>query len=203
MAFDLKNKVSYVELTPELQALIDSKANQADFLAHKNDNDIHITAQEREQWNAALDSAKDYTDSIVDTIIGLIPEEGSTIVDLLNTKVDSSAFEEWKATIHQIAYSGSYNDLKDKPASISYSDTANRALEADHAKETDHALEADHATNADYAENAGKVNGMQVFMQPTQPSPSTSMALWFDTNNQILKAYYSGSWKATRSVWPA
>ena len=42
MAFDLKNKVSYVELTPELQALIDSKANQADFLAHKNDNDIHI-----------------------------------------------------------------------------------------------------------------------------------------------------------------
>ena len=161
MAFDLKNKVSYVELTPELQALIDSKANQADFLAHKNDNDIHITAQEREQWNAALDSAKDYTDSIVDTIIGLIPEEGSTIIDLLNTKVDSSAFEEWKATIHQ------------------------------------------HATNADYAENAGKVNGMQVFMQPTQPSPSTSMALWFDTNNQILKAYYSGSWKATRSVWPA
>lgn len=201
MAFDLKNKVSYVELTPELQALIDSKAAQADFLAHKNDNDIHITAQERQTWNAMLDEAKEYTDSMMDTIVGLIPDEGQTIIEIINTKVDNSVFEEWKATIHQIAYTGSYNDLVDKPASISFSDQANKALEADHAKEADHATEADHAAEADHAKNADTVNNIGVFMQPTQPTPTTDFALWFDTNNQILKAYYSGSWKSTRAVW--
>lgn len=212
MAFNNIDKVSMKELTDELQELINSKAAQVDLDRHTSNNTIHITGAERDKWNAILQQSKDYTDSKIDKILGTeggdIGSTGSsTVIEYINTKLDTSVFEEWKKKLHQIAYTGSYNDLKDKPSNISFSDTANKAYhadEADHAKNADHATNANHATNADYATNAGhattadRLANMEIVIGPNAPSGN---GLWFDTNNSIMKCKYNGKIYTTRAIW--
>lgn len=213
MAFNNIDKVSMKELTDELQELINSKAAQVDLDRHTSNNTIHITSAERDKWNAILNQSKDYTDNKIDTIIGStgggdIGSTGSTtIIEYINTKLDNTEFESWKKTLHQIAYTGSYNDLKDKPSNISFSDTANNAYHADnadHATKADTATNANHATNADYATNAGhattadKLSNMELVVGPNAPSGN---GLWFDTNNSIMKCKYNGTIYTTRAIW--
>lgn len=201
MPFDPINKVSYSELTPELQELIDSKVSQVDFDNHVENETIHITAQERDYWNSIENIANSYTDNKFQTIVGQLPSDTQSIIELLNSKLDSSIFTEFQGTLATIAFTGSYNDLKDLPSNIAYSDEANHAYEADHAKEADHATNADHANTADSATDAESVNNIGVYVGATQPSPNRPNALWFDTQNRIMKCYSGGSWISTRSVW--
>ena len=197
MAFDKINKVSMAELTPELQELINSKASQEDLNTHRNNTIIHITAQERDTWNSSLNEAKKYADALLGNTIGTRPSDTITVIELINT-----TFESFRSTLSQGAFSGSYNDLKDKPSSLSFSDQANYALEAGHATEADHANAADNAKTADLATNANMVNNIRVEVGAEAPSTSTyKTVLWFDTTEQILKCYFNGSWKATKSVW--
>ena len=196
MAFDKINKVSMAELTPELQELINSKASQEDLNTHRNNTIIHITAQERDTWNSSLNEAKRYADTLLGNIIGSRPSDTITVIELINRKLDNTTFESFRSTLSQVAFSGSYNDLKDKPSSLSFSDQANYSLEAGHA------TEADHANVADLATNANTVNNVRVEVGEATPNTSTyRTVLWFDTRDQILKCYFNGSWKATKSVW--
>ena len=202
MAFDKVNKVSMAELTPELQELINSKASQEDFNTHRNNTIIHITAQERDTWNSSLNEAKRYADTLLGNIIGSRPSDTITVIELINRKLDNTTFESFRSTLSQVAFSGSYNDLKDKPSSLSFSDQANYSLEAGHATEADHAKAADNAKVADLATNANTVNNVRVEVGEATPNTSTyRTVLWFDTRDQILKCYFNGSWKATKSVW--
>ena len=196
MAFDKINKVSMAELTPELQELINSKASQEDLNTHRNNTIIHITAQERDTWNSSLNEAKKYADALLGNTIGTRPSDTITVIELINRKLDNTTFESFRSTLSQVAFSGSYNDLKDKPSSLSFSDQANYALESGHA------TDADHATEADLATNANMVNNIRVEVGEATPNTSTyRTVLWFDTRDQILKCYFNGSWKATKSVW--
>ena len=202
MAFDKINKVSMAELTPELQELINSKASQEDLNTHRNNTIIHITAQERDTWNSSLNEAKRYADTLLGNIIGSRPSDTITVIELINRKLDNTTFESFRSTLSQVAFSGSYNDLKDKPSSLSFSDQANYSLEAGHATEADHAKAADNAKVADLATNANTVNNVRVEVGEATPNTSTyKTVLWFDTRDQILKCYFNGSWKATKSVW--
>ena len=202
MAFDKINKVSMAELTPELQELINSKASQEDLNTHRNNTIIHITAQERDTWNSSLNEAKRYADTLLGNIIGSRPSDTITVIELINRKLDNTTFESFRSTLSQVAFSGSYNDLKDKPSSLSFSDQANYSLEAGHATEADHANAADNAKVADLATNANTVNNVRVEVGEATPNTSTyRTVLWFDTRDQILKCYFNGSWKATKSVW--
>ena len=204
MAFDPINKVSYNELTPELQELIDSKVNQIDFDSHINNTTMHITQQEREQWNSITNNITEYIEEQFTSIVGTLPSETTNIIELINSKLDITTFTEFKDTLHEVAFSGDYNDLENKPSNISYSDESNYATEAGTASEAEHAAEADHATSADTASNATNadaVNNIEIYVQSSQPTPSKSYALWFDTTNQIMKAYNSGTWLMTKSVW--
>ena len=202
MAFDKINKVSMAELTPELQELINSKASQEDLNTHRNNTIIHITAQERDTWNSSLNEAKRYADTLLGNIIGSRPSDTITVIELINRKLDNTTFESFRSTLSQVAFSGSYNDLKDKPSSLSFSDQANYSLEAGHATEADHANAADNAKVADLATNANTVNNVRVEVGEATPNTSTyKTVLWFDTRDQILKCYFNGSWKATKSVW--
>ena len=202
MAFDKVNKVSMAELTPELQELINSKASQEDFDTHRNNTTIHITAQERDTWNSSLNEAKRYADALLGNVIGARPSDTITVIELINRKLDNTTFESFRSTLSQVAFSGSYNDLKDKPSSLSFSDQANYSLEAGQATEADHAKAADNAKVADLATNANTVNNVRVEVGEATPNTSTyRTVLWFDTRDQILKCYFNGSWKATKSVW--
>ena len=202
MAFDKVNKVSMAELTPELQELINSKASQEDLNTHRNNTTIHITAQERDTWNSSLNEAKRYADTLLGNTIGSRPSDTITVIELINRKLDNTTFESFRSTLSQVAFSGSYNDLKDKPSSLSFSDQANYSLEAGHATEADHAKAADNAKVADLATNANTVNNVRVEVGEATPNTSTyKTVLWFDTRDQILKCYFNGSWKATKSVW--
>ena len=202
MAFDKINKVSMAELTPELQELINSKASQEDLNTHRNNTIIHITAQERDTWNSSLNEAKRYADTLLGNTIGSRPSDTITVIELINRKLDNTTFESFRSTLSQVAFSGSYNDLKDKTSSLSFSDQANYSLEAGHAAEADHANAADNAKVADLATNANTVNNVRVEVGEATPNTSTyRTVLWFDTRDQILKCYFNGSWKATKSVW--
>ena len=135
-------------------------------------------------------------------IIGSRPSDTITVIELINRKLDNTTFESFRSTLSQVAFSGSYNDLKDKPSSLSFSDQANYSLEAGHATEADHANTADNARVADLATNANTVNNVRVEVGEATPNTSTyRTVLWFDTRDQILKCYFNGSWKATKSVW--
>ena len=66
---------------------INTKANQTDFTAHTGNDTIHITAQERADWNGK-------------TTMAAVEAKGYAVANDLAT----------------VATSGSYNDLSDKPA---------------------------------------------------------------------------------------
>lgn len=203
MAFDKINKVSEQELTPLLQEKINSKLAKVDFDKHNNDMVRHITAEERENWDNTLDNANKYTDKKFSTIVGNLPDSSKSIIDYLNLKYDKTSFEAFKATLSTVAFSGKYDDLIGKPATISYSDQANSALEAEHAKDSDHADKADQATNATTANNAITVNGIRVYVQPAAPSVTNAndKVIWFDTTNKIFKCCVNLVWYGTKSVW--
>ena len=198
MAFNKENKVTYAELAPSLQDMLNRKVNNDDFNKHISNNDIHITAAERTYWNSVEQKSNNYTDKRFKDIVGNYEDAGKTIIDLINQRLLTSDFNNWNATLKKIAFTGSYNDLKDLPSAIAYSDTANNA---NHAANADNATNATHANNADYATTAGDsatVGGIRITVGPTAPSdPKDKKEIWFDTNALYVKFWVNNAWQYT------
>ena len=198
MAFNKENKVTYAELAPSLQDMLNRKVNNDDFNKHIYNNDIHITAAERTYWNSVEQNSNNYTDKRFKDIVGNYEDAGKTIIDLINQRLLTSDFNNWNATLKKIAFTGSYNDLKDLPSAIAYSDTANNA---NHAANADNATNATHANNADYATIAGDsatVGGIRITVGPTAPSdPKDKKEIWFDTNELYVKFWVNNAWQYT------
>lgn len=208
MAFNKENKVTYAELAPSLQEMINKKLNDYDFSRHINDKIVHITEAEREYWNSLEKKAREYTDSVISNIVGSTAEQieklkkgqsgfGSLLDNIAKCLLESD-FEEWKKSLNRVAFSGSYNDLKDLPSAMSYSDSANNA---NHAKEADHALTADHAKSvesAEFAKNSALVNNIRVTVGPTAPTnPINDREIWYDTTELFIKFWHNGEWQYT------
>ena len=162
--FNEENKITIAELAPSLVDLLNAKALAVDLTSHVNDGDRHISAAERTKWNKALDDAKSYTDSELAKALGpiknMISGTDTSLSTLLNSKLDKSTFENFRTGLAAVATSGSYNDLRDQPSALSYSDTSNKALRAEragYADEAGHAKTADEATHAVNADSAIRV----------------------------------------------
>ena len=127
MAFDPNNKVSFDELATALLDYIKSKASGADFKDHVFDNTRHIMKEERDSWNAMLQSSKEYVDSRLDDVIGEVLDD-ETIAELLKSKVSQNEFDYFKKSLHTVAFSGDYVDIDNKPTTIAH------ATESDNTK---------------------------------------------------------------------
>ena len=201
MAFEKINKVSEQELTPDLLEKINSKAATIDFLSHKNNTTVHISAEERALWNSTLLTSETYTDDKIRAAVGSIPDPTQSINTLLNTKLNITDFNSFKTTLSTVALTGSYNDLLNKPSQVAYSDNANNSLTSNHALLADLATVATTANYATSAGNAATVGGIRVTIGGAAPStPVNLKELWFDTSTQAIKIYNNG-WLQTKSVW--
>lgn len=197
--FNNENKVSYHELAPSLQAMLDGKANISVINAHVNDNARHITNDERAKWNATLQDANNWAKNYINGLLGDFGGQGVTLMDVVKSKLDKTEFENFKKTLARIAFTGSYNDLTDKPSGMSYSDTANKALTADKAKLADRATTADRAAIADMAEDSKRVGGIRVTISGTAPTnPENNKEIWFNTTNLTVYFYVNNQWRMTR-----
>ena len=206
MAFNKENKVTTKELAPSLIELLNRKANAVDLNTHINDATRHITAEERKKWNEVQDNAKAYTDTKLGEALGPITNilgntSGSkNLATLLDEKLDKTVFDSFKSTLHRVATSGSYNDLIDKPAGVSYSDTANSALKADTATRADtatKAINADHATRADSAGTADNVKGITFYIQGSYPTGAAEGTFFFHTGELMFYVWANGKWNMT------
>jgi len=176
--FNKENKVSYQELAPSLQAMLDGKASVTVLNNHINDNARHITNDERAKWNATLQDANTWAKNYVNGLLGDFGGQGVTLMDVVKSKLDKTEFENFK---------------------ISFSDTANKALNADRATLADRATVADRATNADLAENAKRVGGIRVTIDGTAPAnPENNKEIWFNTTNLTVYFYVNNQWRMTR-----
>ena len=96
---------------------VSNLAAKADLTAHTSDNSIHITSAERTKWNSKLDNS-DLTNYATKTYVANEVAKVSTsgTVDLTGyaktADVDTKLANYVKKTD---AFSGSYNDLTDKP----------------------------------------------------------------------------------------
>lgn len=203
--FNEENKITIAELAPSLVDLLNAKALKVDLTAHVNDADRHITPAERTKWNKALDDAKSYTDSELSKALGpirdMISGTDTSLSTLLNAKLDKSVFDNFRTGLAAVATSGSYNDLRDQPSALSYSDTANKALRAERAGYSDeagHSKTADEATHAASADSAIRINGIRITIGAEYPmSPQNNKELFYHTAQRMLYIYTDNGWQMT------
>lgn len=203
--FNEENKITIAELAPSLVDLLNAKALKVDLTAHVNDADRHITPAERTKWNSALDNAKSYTDSELSKALGpirdMISGTDTSLSTLLNAKLDKAVFDNFRTGLAAVATSGSYNDLRDQPSALSYSDTANKALRADRAGYSDeagHSKTSDEATHAATADSAIRINGIRITIGGEYPiSPQNNKELFYHTAQRMLYIYTDNGWQMT------
>lgn len=203
--FNEENKITIAELAPSLVDLLNAKALAVDLTSHVNDADRHITSAERVKWNKTLDDAKSYTDSELSKALGpirdMISGTDTSLTTLLNSKLDKAVFDNFRTGLAAVATSGSYNDLRDQPSALSYSDTANKALRADRAGYSDeagHAKTADEATHAATADSAIRINGIRITIGTEYPtSPQNNKEFFYHTAQRMLYIYTDNGWQMT------
>ena len=66
---NLENKVDYNELNPRLQAIIDAKLEENEFINHNENMIRHIIQEERNYWNDVERICKEYAKNYTDTEI--------------------------------------------------------------------------------------------------------------------------------------
>ena len=97
-----------------LDAAVGKKANQSELDTHVDNSTIHITSQEREKWNGSVSKTGDASNTTV-TFTESTREKPKS-EEKLSTIVGKIV--KWLADLKTVAFSGSYNDLTNKPASL-------------------------------------------------------------------------------------
>ena len=108
---------------------VSNLAAKADLTAHTSDNSIHITSAERTKWNAKLDNS-DLTNYATKTYVANEVAKVSTSGTVDLTGYAKTADVDTKLTNYvkkNEAYSGRYNDLKDKPTIPNVTGKADKA----------------------------------------------------------------------------
>lgn len=92
-------------LTSQINQQMGTKANQTSLDTHTGNDTIHITAQERANWNGK-------------TTMAAVEAKGYAVANDLATVATSGSYNDLtnKPNLATVATSGSYNDLSDKPA---------------------------------------------------------------------------------------
>lgn len=65
---NLEDKIKYTELSPSLQAMLDSKLEESEFIIHDENMIRHIIQEERNYWNSVEEICKKYTDEEIEKL---------------------------------------------------------------------------------------------------------------------------------------
>ena len=97
-----------------LDAAVGKKANQSELDTHVDNSTIHITSQEREKWNGSVSKTGDASNTTVTFTEStrVKPTSGEKLSTIVGKIV------KWLADLKTVAFSGSYSDLTNKPASL-------------------------------------------------------------------------------------
>lgn len=109
MSFNKENRLHYHDLAPSLRELIDVSLTTADFIFHKNSNDIHITPEERMYWNTIEFLVKKYCDANKDAVKSKMDKDISNLSNTTSAELNK---------ISKFALTASFNDLKDTPTTF-------------------------------------------------------------------------------------
>jgi hypothetical protein len=133
--------ISSAECQTMIDQSISGKTNQSDFTGHTADTTAHVTQSEKNTWNAKSDFSGSYNDLTNKPTIPTVPtnvsdftnDAGYITSNDISGKTNQSDFTGHTAntTVHVTAseknlwnnksdFSGSYNDLTDKPAIPNY-----------------------------------------------------------------------------------
>ena len=128
--------ISSAECQTMIDESISGKTNQSDFTGHTTDTTIHVTAQDKTNWNNKSNFSGDYNDLTNKPTIPTVPtnvsdftnDAGYITSNDISGKTNQSDFTAHTAntTVHVTSaekatwnaksdFSGSYNDLTDKP----------------------------------------------------------------------------------------
>ena len=97
-----------------LDAAVGKKANQSELDTHVDNSTIHITSQEREKWNGSVSKTGDASNTTVTFTEStrVKPTSGEKLSVIVGKIV------KWLADLKTVAFSGSYSDLTNTPASL-------------------------------------------------------------------------------------
>lgn len=97
-----------------LDAAVGKKANQSELDTHVDNSTIHITSQEREKWNGSVSKTGDASNTTVTFTEStrVKPTSGEKLSTIVGKIV------KWLADLKAVAFSGSYSDLTNTPASL-------------------------------------------------------------------------------------
>lgn len=101
------------DVVEALDQAVGSKAAQEELDGHTGNNTIHITASERNAWNGKMDTDGDSSNTTVAF------EQASTRTAINSGEKLAVLFgkiEKWLSDLKTVAFSGSYNDLSDRPS---------------------------------------------------------------------------------------
>lgn len=128
-----------------LTAAVGKKANQTELDTHTNNNTVHITAQERTNWNDANSKKHSHSNkSVLDGITSALISTWNKVTDKLDKTGDASntttsfstastrtniatgeklaislgKIAKFFTDLKTVAFTGSYTDLSNKPASL-------------------------------------------------------------------------------------
>lgn len=177
--FNDGNRVTMGELSDDLQKIINDKAEKVELEFHASDTDIHITPIERSDWNAIRDDLKKHIDDVFSIIVGDNSTLGMDIVAALKDKLSVSKFDQFLYLLPKVAKTGNYDDLINKPSSVSFSDSSN------------------------YSYNTGRIDGVRFTIGAIPPGePAEGQDIWFDVSGDkfIIKAFVNNKWVANSSV---
>lgn len=132
---DLSNYYTTAQTNTKISQAVSGKTNQSDFSGHTANTTVHVTAQDKTNWNAKSDFSGSYNDLTDKPTIPTVPtsntaftnDAGYLVANDITGKTNQSDFTAHtsNASIHvttaQTAawdaksnFSGSYNDLTDK-----------------------------------------------------------------------------------------
>ena len=65
---NFEDKIKYNELSPSLQAMLDNKLEENEFIIHDENMIRHIIQEERNYWNSVEGICKKYTDEEIEKL---------------------------------------------------------------------------------------------------------------------------------------
>lgn len=92
--------------------------NKTKLSEHTTDDNIHVTIDDRPKWNKVVDKL-DKTGDVSNTTVSFNPSatrENLTTKEKLSTSFGK--ISKWFSDLKSVAFSGSYNDLSNKPTSL-------------------------------------------------------------------------------------
>ena len=188
---------------------ISGKTNQTDFVSHSGNTSIHVTAQDKTNWNNKSDFSGSYNDLTDKPTIPIVPtnvssfnnDAGYITSNDISGKTNQSDFvaHSGNTTMHVTAsekstwnaksdFSGSYNDLTDKPTlfSGSYNDLTDKPTIP--SKTSDLANDSNFATSA-YVDTKLSISDFNTY----SGSVNTAIGNKANSSDVYLKTETSGA----------